>query len=72
MRRRVFCVPRGYYKEREKPGDHGLDKNGDWQEEMERLQRVAPRVIGKQRHDGPIGTADTKASKDAHPFLATS
>ena len=52
----VMFVYRGeYYKEREKPADHELDKVAIWQEEMDRLHGKAEVIIGKQRH-GPIGT----------------
>ncbi|QEE35956.1 replicative DNA helicase [Octadecabacter sp. SW4] len=54
----VMFVYRGeYYKEREKPADHELDKVAVWQEEMDRLHGKAEVIIGKQRH-GPIGTVE--------------
>ncbi len=51
----MFVFREEYYKEREKPGDHELDKIAKWQEEMENLMGKAEIVIGKQRH-GPIGS----------------
>ena len=53
----MFVYREEYYKEREKPSDHDLDKMAQWQEEMERLHGKAEVVIGKQRH-GPIGTVE--------------
>lgn len=50
----MFVYRDEYYKEREKPGDHELEKMARWQEIMEQVHGRAEVIIGKQRH-GPIG-----------------
>jgi replicative DNA helicase len=53
----MFVYREEYYKEREKPGDHELDKMAQWQAVMEQVHGKAEVIIGKQRH-GPIGTVE--------------
>jgi len=53
----MFVYREEYYKEREKPGDHELDKMEEWKEAMERLHARAEVIVGKQRH-GPIGIVE--------------
>ena len=53
----MFVFREEYYKSREKPSEHDLDKMAVWQDEMERVSGKAEVIIGKQRH-GPIGTVE--------------
>ncbi|GAB1363249.1 replicative DNA helicase [Rhodobacter sp.] len=53
----MFVFREEYYKEREKPADHELDKMAAWQQVMEQCHGKAEVIIGKQRH-GPIGTVE--------------
>ncbi|KGJ04102.1 replicative DNA helicase [Paracoccus halophilus] len=53
----MFVFREEYYREREKPADHDLDKMANWQQIMEACHGKAEVIIGKQRH-GPIGTVE--------------
>ncbi len=53
----MFVYRDEYYKEREKPGDHELEKMAAWQAIMEQVHGKAEVIIGKQRH-GPIGSVE--------------
>jgi replicative DNA helicase len=53
----MFVYRDEYYREREKPGDHELEKMAQWQALMESVHGKAEVIIGKQRH-GPIGSIE--------------
>jgi replicative DNA helicase len=53
----MFVYRDEYYKEREKPGEHELEKMAAWQAIMEQVHGKAEVILGKQRH-GPIGTVE--------------
>ncbi|SEC04693.1 replicative DNA helicase [Rhodobacter sp. 24-YEA-8] len=53
----MFVYREEYYKEREKPGDHELEKMAAWQQIMEQCHGKAEVILGKQRH-GPIGSVE--------------
>lgn len=53
----MFVYREEYYKEREKPADHELEKMAAWQDAMAHCHGKAEVIIGKQRH-GPIGSVE--------------
>ena len=53
----MFVYRDEYYREREKPSDHELEKMAEWQSVMEKVHGKAEVIIGKQRH-GPIGAVE--------------
>ncbi|MBA4490230.1 replicative DNA helicase [Paracoccus sp. S1E-3] len=53
----MFVYRDEYYREREKPADHELEKMAKWQEVMSAVHGKAEVILGKQRH-GPIGTVE--------------
>ncbi|NHF71626.1 replicative DNA helicase [Paracoccus xiamenensis] len=53
----MFVYRDEYYREREKPADHELEKMAKWQEVMSSVHGKAEVILGKQRH-GPIGTVE--------------
>ena len=53
----MFVYRDEYYREREKPGDHELEKMAAWQAVMDKVHGKADVIIGKQRH-GPIGSVE--------------
>jgi replicative DNA helicase len=65
----MFVFREEYYKEREKPGEHELDKMATWQAEMERLT-AAPRSSSASSATAPSAPWSS-ASRAASPASAT-
>jgi len=63
----MFIYREAYYVEREKPAESSVDKMQEWQEKMDKVDRIAEIMFAKNRH-GPVNNITLFFDKNTTKF----